>query len=401
MLGSLRSRLAAYEDTGDPSGILSDAATEEAALLVDAVREHTASGADGAWDDDALATAGRLHWKRHLTTPPSDTVHHGAAILLFARPYRARRSLVPEVLWSQLAEHPDDTPALDLVSTPAEEIAELAEALLADDPTSAEALIPYLRVAAGMLPARHPGRPPLLSALGLAGSLLARSVPSRGDALDVAVEAAREAAATMADTWPGRAVLLSRLGLFLWERHQRDGREEDLTDSERHNRAAVLACGDDDPARPGCLHNLVLALISRYQLTGDPAVLDEAVENGREAVRSSRPGLPAAPLHATSLAAALRLRFERTGGAEDLAEAEKVLTAALDLAGEDGPYRSLVLTRLGEPAEVDAAPPAPDEPPPDEPPAVESPAVESAPVESPPGRSRVPPRRRWRWWRGR
>ncbi|MFF4615350.1 hypothetical protein [Nonomuraea jabiensis] len=379
VLDSLRSRMAAFEDTGDPSGIFSDAATEEAALLIDAVRERTSAGLADAWDDAALATAGRLHWKRHLTVPPSDTVHDEAALLLFVRPFRADRSLVPEVLWSQLAGLAEEAGRLNLLEMPAEEIAKAAEASAGHG--LAQALVLPLRVTAAMLPGRHPGCAPVLSALASVHHLLHGDGSGHDGALDAAIEAADRAAAAMADDWPGRAVLLSRLGLFRWERYNRDGDEADLTASEKANRAAVRACGDGDPARPGCLHNLVIALLSRYELTSEPAVLAQAVEAGREAVRAADPARRAAPLYALSLAAALGLRFDRTGDPAPLAEAERALTAVLAGAPDDNPYLSLVRARLGElthPAVAEAAPDDRERP-------------------EPPRRARRP--RTWRWTR--
>ncbi|MET7328436.1 hypothetical protein [Nonomuraea sp. NPDC005650] len=344
VLDSLRSRLTAFEDTGDPSGLFSDAATEEAALLIDAVRERTSAGLDDAWDDAALATAGRLHWKRHLTVPPSDTVHDEAALVLFIRPFRSDRSLVPEVVWSHLAGQTDDADRLSLVELPAEEIARVAES--AAGRGLAPALVLPLRVADAMLPGRHPGSAPVLSALAIVHHALHGS----GDdgALDAAIEAADRAAAAGPDDWPGRAVLLSRLGMFLWERYNRDGDEADLTASETANRDAVRACGEAGPARPGCLHNLVLALLSRYELGHEPAVLAEAVETGREAARTTDPAHQVAPLHALSLSAALRLDFDRTGDPAATAEAERALTAALAGAAADNPYRPMVWARLGD-----------------------------------------------------
>ncbi|MBE1593664.1 hypothetical protein ACFPOI_23615 [Nonomuraea angiospora] len=380
VLDSLRSRLAAFEDTGDPSGVFSDAATEEAALLIDAVRERTAAGLAGAWDDTALAAAGRLHWKRHLTVPPSDTVHDEAALLLFVRPFRADRSLVPEVVWSRLAGPTEEAGRLNLLETPAAEIAEVAEAAAGHG--LAQSLVLPLRVAAAMLPDRHPGCAPVLSALASVHHLL------HGDghdgALDAAIEAAGRAAAVMADDWPGRAVLLSRLGLFRWERYNRDGDEAELTASEQAGRAAVRACGDGDPARPGCLHNLVIALLSRYELAPEPSVLAQALEAGREAVRTTDPARRAAPLHALSLAAALGLCFDRTGDPAALAEAERALAAVLEGAADDNPYLPLVRARLDELAHATVVEAAPDDPErPEHPP--------------PPGRGRGP--RKWRWTR--
>ncbi|MEV4016543.1 hypothetical protein AB0J35_39200 [Nonomuraea angiospora] len=380
VLDSLRSRMAAFEDSGDPSGVFSDAATGEAALLIDAVRERTSAGLADAWDDAALATAGRLHWKRHLTVPPSDTLHDEAALILFIRPFQADRSLVPEVVWSRLAGLTKEAGRLNLVELPAEEIAEVAEAAAGHG--LAQDLVLPLRVAAAMLPDRHPGCAPVLSALASVHHLLHGD--GREGALDAAIEAADRAAAAMADDWPGRAVLLSRLGLFRWERYNRDGDEADLTASEKANRAAVRACGDGDPARPGCLHNLVIALLSRYERTPEPAVLAQAVEAGREAVRAADPARRAAPLYALSLAAALGLSFDRTGDPAALAEAERALTAVLAGAAADNPYLPLVRARLDELTDAAVAEAAPDDSERPEPP-------------RPPGRGRGP--RKWRWAR--
>ncbi|MFF0320546.1 hypothetical protein ACFYTU_07385 [Nonomuraea angiospora] len=386
VLDSLRSRMAAFEDTGDPSGVFSDAATEEAALLIDAVRERTAAGLAGTWDDTALAVAGRLHWKRHLTVPPSDTVHDEAALLLFIRPFRAGRSLVPEVVWSPLAGLTEEVARLNLLETSAGEIAEVAEAAAGHG--LAQSVVLPLRVAAAMLPDRHPGCAPVLSALARVHHLLHGDGSGHDGALDAAIEAAGRAAAVMADDWPGRAVLLSRLGLFRWERYNRDGDEADLTASENAGRAAVRACGDGDPARPGCLHNLVIALLSRYELTPEPSVLAQALEAGREAVRTADPARQAAPLHALSLAAALGLRFDRTGDPAALAEAERALTAVLEGAADDNPYLPLVRARLDELARATVAEAAPDDP---------DVAPERPERPRPPGRGRGP--RKWRWTR--
>ncbi|MEU4542196.1 hypothetical protein [Nonomuraea dietziae] len=348
VLDSLRSRLAAYEDTGDPSDIFSDAATADAALLVDAVRDRVSTGLSGRWDDVALAAAGRLHWKRHLTVLPSDSVHDEAAAVLFARPFLRDRSLVPEVLWSHLPGQTPNTPSIDLVEMSAEEIADLAESAVGKEPELAERLVLPLRVAATMLPARHPGRPPVLSALAIVHSLLYRDERGPAVALDAAIEAATAAATSMPDDWSGRAVLLSRMGMFLWERYKRDGGEADLEASETAHRAAVEACAQGDPARPGCLHNLAVTLLSRYELTPEPAILTAAIDTAREAVTTTDPTRAVALLHAVSLASGLRLHFDRTGDPAALAEAEKALTTVLDGAAEDNPYLPLVWSRLGD-----------------------------------------------------
>ncbi|NED09375.1 tetratricopeptide repeat protein, partial [Streptomyces sp. SID6648] len=74
------------------------------------------------------------------------------------------------------------------------------------------------------------------------------------------------------------------------------------------------------PGRATILSTLGMALRARYERTGDAGDLDEAVAVGREAAEATPDDHPARTLRLSNLAVILQARFGRTGSLTDLGE---------------------------------------------------------------------------------
>ncbi|GGM03127.1 hypothetical protein ACFFX1_39460 [Dactylosporangium sucinum] len=327
-LDDLRRRLDDFARTGDPAGVLGDEATVAAYEIVEGVRAGTLPD-----PLPALALAGQLYWRRHLTTS-ADKVGLGAAAVLLARPYAADRRLVPEPLWPLLRTL--DTGLLlelSLVESDPETLS-LRAAAATDFSEAARALaINALETALAMLPRAHEARPALQVRLAVALLLGGED----GHATELAAGAAPALAARPGGVDP---FLLSQAGQFMLRRHEQDEDPATLDAAVTLSRLAVDGIAPDNPFLAGARHNLGIALISRYAAGGDPRDRSAALDAARAAVAVSDPDYPTFPLHAWGLVQALTVAYDDTGDPALLDEAGAVFARA---EGRDGgPYGPLV-----------------------------------------------------------
>ena len=167
------------------------------------------------------------------------------------------------------------------------------------------------------------------------------------DNLQVAVAALRRAPAEVAEDHPGRAGMLSNLGIALNARFERDGDTAALDEAIDATREAVSATPAGHPNRALYLSNLGIALHTRYEFAGDLANLDEAVARSGEAVSATPADHPNRALYQSNLGIALYTRFERSGYTADLDASIDLTRQAVARTPQDHPSRAGMLSNLG------------------------------------------------------
>ena len=194
-------------------------------------------------------------------------------------------------------------------------------------------------------PQDHPDRPDYLSALGVA--LLSRFFHTgQMEALDEAIDLARQAADSTPENNPDRPGHLANLGAALRLRIRIAGRIEDLDESIDVGRQTAATTPQDDPDRPGHLINLWIALRSRFLRTGRMEDLDEAIDLARQAAAVTPEDHPDRTGYLSDLETSLYRRFQRTDRIEDLDELIGVARQAAAVIAEGHPDRSEVLSIL-------------------------------------------------------
>jgi len=222
---------------------------------------------------------------------------------------------------------------------------------------------------------------PLLKApfQALSGSLLAVTFNTTENVadLDAAISAFQQAAGTIPEANPVRAVYLDSLAKLqgaraaLAEAEREDDRYEQLrrialegsdladqgikagdpatlTAAIERLRQALDMTQAADPLRPALISEIGVALRHRFELTGTKAFLDEAVETQRQAVEEATSTDDARlASYLTNLSNALRIRFERTGVPADLDGAGDASRRALDSCAADDPRRAVMLSHRG------------------------------------------------------
>lgn len=148
----------------------------------------------------------------------------------------------------------------------------------------------------------------------------------RGDYLDQAVDAARQAVAGAAHADKG--ALLTSLGNALVSRFKLTETRHDLDEATEVCRQAVEATPADHHRRGKYLANLGDTLKIRHTLTGADEDLDEAIEISGLAVAGMPPDHPDRAAGLSTLGAALAARAENTGSEQDLDLATRHLAEA-------------------------------------------------------------------------
>ncbi|MFF9621468.1 SAV_2336 N-terminal domain-related protein [Streptomyces griseosporeus] len=164
--------------------------------------------------------------------------------------------------------------------------------------------------------------------------------------LDRAVEAWEEAARLVGEDDPGRPIVLSSLGLVLAVRHGVSGAAEDAAKSFEYLRQAVDATLPDDPDLPMRRRNLAEAYARRYGLTHVLTDLYEADWLLAEAVRGSEDPVFLAECW-TGRGTVHRQLYERTEAVADLHRAIDCLTRAVEY-GEEAAHDESVARALLE-----------------------------------------------------
>lgn len=90
----------------------------------------------------------------------------------------------------------------------------------------------------------------------------------------------------------------------LFDRYQRTGDLDALTEAVTSYRHALATTPTGHPSQAAVLNNLGIALRSLYWRTGELAALTEAVTIGREAVTATPTGHPKRAMYLTSLGTA-------------------------------------------------------------------------------------------------
>ncbi|MFI0718268.1 CHAT domain-containing protein [Streptomyces sp. NPDC021224] len=145
---------------------------------------------------------------------------------------------------------------------------------------------------------------------------------------DAAVEAGRELVAATPSGAVYRSLYLGNLSSFLFGQATAAGDHALLRESERVQRAAVVACGQDLAHRADSLVGLAQILLTA---DGDSRRLTEAVAAARTAVGLSSDEHPHRLAHLVVFGRALIQRAAVTGDRDALAEARDALAAAVVL----------------------------------------------------------------------
>ena len=152
---------------------------------------------DPAADLEIAYTAGWLHYFRYLVLDRGDGWQDFVdALALFAPVYQTRPDAVPDqirTLWRRLAASDDPQAVADRAATL------LEETLRTGDRAALNTAIDLLQQAVAASPADHPGRAAMLSSLGIALQTRFERTGDRAD-LDAGIAACQQAvAATPAD----------------------------------------------------------------------------------------------------------------------------------------------------------------------------------------------------------
>jgi hypothetical protein len=327
-VSELRQRIEAFERSGDPGPLHADAATAAAAEIVAAGR----AGEDDAVE--ALAVAGDLYWRRHLTVFDAGNHHLDAAGVLFGPMLAHDRRRVPEALWAraQLSTMLAEFSLLRM--TPATMCRHLLSSM-----DSSEALgfvVDCLPMTLVMLP------PGTVRDVFAAWQVVARQ--RNGDATavrDLDLDLCRRlATAVELAGLPGTAWVLSQLGELVKARYRQTQDLDEIDHAVALGVRAVRLSAEDDSFRAGAQCNLgtsyLLRMTQRLNRGADPDPQDliDALDHCREALSIGGPG---SLIHASSYASAVCLYVDVTNDPTLLAEADHALGSALakEPAGSD------------------------------------------------------------------
>jgi hypothetical protein len=322
-VSGLRRRIEAFERSGDPGPLHVDEATAAAAAIVAASRD----GQDGVVD--ALAVAGDLYWRRHLTAFDPGNHNLNAAGVLFGPMLAIDRRRVPEALWARA----DLSAALAEFSLLRMAPATMCRYLLSgtEDPDTLRFVVDCLPMTLVMTP---PG-----AVRDVLAAWLAVARQRNGDATaarDLDPDLCRRlGAAADLPGFPGTSWVLSQLGELAKARYRQT---QDLIDIDHAVALGLRAVGlsdGDDSFRAGAECNLgtayLLRMTQRLNRRAGPDAQDlvGALEHCRAALSIGRPGGSGFLIHASSYASAVGLFADFTGDPAPLADADDPLRAGL------------------------------------------------------------------------
>jgi hypothetical protein len=179
---------------------------------------------------------------------------------------------------------------------------------------------------------------------GLCDLLRIRSIHfGRYEDLAASIAAGRAAIEATPPGDPKMAGRRSTLASSLSRRYQTSGAPEDLDESIRYTREAVVSDAEPSPTE---LSNLCMSLRLLFERTDRIEHVDEAVEAGRAAVGAAPKGTPLLGIYLGNLGGALVARFRRTSGQADLDEAINTLRRSVLAMPAASPERGMMLTNL-------------------------------------------------------
>ncbi|KAK4194022.1 CHAT domain-containing protein [Triangularia verruculosa] len=164
--------------------------------------------------------------------------------------------------------------------------------------------------------------------------------------LEQAVQVRRQAVKYITEGDSCRPGLVNDLGVDLGKLYERKWRVEDIEEAIRYSSEATrLARNDAD--RAGMLSNLGTNLIRKHErMDSDPR---PAMKATREALRLTDHNHhdPTRALNMSTLGVEHRLRYQQKGNEQDLNEAVRLGSRALEAIQRDHPYRTTILNNLG------------------------------------------------------
>jgi CHAT domain/Tetratricopeptide repeat len=372
LLASLNARVRRFADSGDPSGVLDDAALGEVREVLRKLPQDPGDP-QPATSVEVLQVLAFLYWSRYQSQPAGTDKDDLRAALEYFRLLGSRApERVPEPVRVSLAmtaleeyQEGGEQGSLDLaisafrdaLAAPrahgpdrAVALSGLAAALLAQYQHTGDHEQLTGAVQAGREAAEIPGpEHGRIASLGNLAYLLRRSFEETGDleALAGATQAAREAAAAVPPGSEQYPVVLNDLAGILSVLGERTGQTVVLAEAVSAARAAVAATPAGTTIRAECLSTLGSALHALSARTGDIATLEEAAAAFREAARATPAGGTDRPVVLNSLSAALRELFDRTGDQAALDQAVSAARIAADTIPDAQPGRATCLTSLG------------------------------------------------------
>lgn len=184
--------------------------------------------------------------------------------------------------------------------------------------------------------------------------------------IEKALQTGHQAAGSIPDGHPMKAMLVSKLSAAYGSRGQRLGELADLEQSIHYGRRAVELIPDGHPEKPVCLSNLCIALGRRFERLGEVTDISEAISIGSRSVQLSPDSDPDKPARLSNLAAAYGRRYEHYGDALDIQLSISAGHRAVELTPDGHSYKrtwlgnlcSAHLTRyahLGELRDLEAA----------------------------------------------
>lgn len=250
-------RIAEYEDTGDPRGIMA----EDVSALLDTLTEEAGRRPEpDAITVECLSAAAAVLWytASHVEEAHRLTVRR-SAVGIAAMIYPIAPHLLPTAL-AQVCAREYDGPR-----TWNEQATELLTSARPGDLAAVDKAIALLRQAVSAAPEEHPFRAAYLA--NLAHACRKRfEVSGLEPDLDDAIAARRESLATV--VLPGeRAGCLADLGLALRQRFTSFGDQDALRAAIGVLEEAVDVADDDNADRWRCLNNLANALRDLSRLT--------------------------------------------------------------------------------------------------------------------------------------
>jgi tetratricopeptide (TPR) repeat protein len=324
---------------GEPAAVTGPEALAE----VDALLAHVATSA--GVDLHVLYAAGMLHWNRWCALGADGEDSADTAQLLMTPAFLMGRPGIPPQLAEFLAPQripPESDPAGHLHQL-GSAFAAIAVAL--DRPLIDETAAGLLDGAVETARPDDPRRSDFLSAVGEVRLRLHEAGDGRGEHLDRAVAAWREACrvspATGADLVPQLVELARALGPVVWRTEDPAPLREAVDVLHRALRDAQGM--DRDEALAVAVHLLAAGAGRPRAAAVEPAFLAAVVESARRSVRESTPDDPLHPVRTAHLGLALdHLADDATATSESV----RLLATALPLLPGDGSTRTAVLSAL-------------------------------------------------------
>ncbi len=330
LLGRLTARINQSLD-GEPSAVLEAAASAEAQQL----REAVSSG-DGdlrSAPPDVLTVLAYFHKVRSLAQPNvgcQDDLR--TALSLFCILADRAPERVPQHLQIVFTGSQPEL-ASDAQRLGAAAFSEYQET---GQPEALDVGIDAFKEAVAATP---PGHPHWAGCLANLGAMLTRRAALSGSSadLDAAIELGRQAVATFPDSDPRVARMLSNLAVSLVERFRLKKDRVDLDAAIDLGQRTVAMASLDTPGLFTALVNLESWLTARYKLAGSPADLDAAINLGRQVVAATPRDDPDLADRAAELGNCLETRFWLTGDRADLDAGIDVCRQAVAAAPVDHP----------------------------------------------------------------